>query len=277
MKLIADSGSTKTSWILMHHQKQIMAFETIGMNPFFTKESVINSAINEHLETKQKEQIKAVHFFGAGCSNVQKANELKMTFESLFKNAQISIKTDIEGAVLSVAKAGEKSIVSILGTGSSFRIFDGKNIVKRYSSLGFIIGDEGSGTYIAKALLRKIFYQQLPDSLVNAFFDYYHTSYDEIIENTYSKPNPNKYLAQFTQFCALHIHIPEVENIVLHAFDDYFVQHIVPIKNHQTYRLHFIGSIAYYFQKQLEKIAYKYQMELGNIVQKPIHRLAVSI
>ena len=56
MKLIADSGSTKTSWILMHHQKQIMAFETIGMNPFFTKESVINSAINEHLETKQKEE-----------------------------------------------------------------------------------------------------------------------------------------------------------------------------------------------------------------------------
>lgn len=277
MKLIADSGGTKTSWLLLAGENILQEFETIGMNPFFVSEDEIIDTLKEKLRPDVIPNLKQVHFFGAGCSNPEKVEWLEDVFKKAIPNASIQVKTDIEGAVLSVTTLGEKSIVSILGTGSSFRIFDGENIYKKYSSLGFIVGDEGSGTHIAKALLRKIVYGQCSEFIQFDFYQYFNTNFDEIIENIYSKPFPNRYLAQFTTFCSRHIATPEIEQIVLDSFEENIKTHILNIPNAEEYKLHFIGSIAFYFKPQLEKIIAKHNLQLGNIVQKPIHFLAKKL
>lgn len=273
MKLFADSGSTKTSWLLLAENNILQEFETKGMNPFFISEDEIIDELENKLRPDVIPHIKALHFYGAGCSNLKKADWLKSIFKEIFPNATIYVLTDIEGAVKAVATKNEKSIVSILGTGAAFRIFDGENILKRYSSLGFIIGDEGSGTHISKALIRKVFYKQLPTEIEQAFFDFFNVTSIDIVENIYSKPLPNRYLAQFTTFCAKNIQLPEIEAIVLESFESFFSNHIIPIENYPKYKLHFVGSIAFYFREQLEKIATKHGCNIGKIVQKPIYDL----
>jgi len=276
MKIYADSGSTKTEWILLINNEIEYRFETIGMNPFFVKEKEIIFEIEKHLKKYNFEKIKELNFYGAGCSTFEKIEWLKRIFSTLFVNATINIKTDIEGAVLATSKKGEKSITSILGTGSAFRIFDGKNIIKKYSSLGYIIGDEGSGTHISKALLRRIMYQQLNYKLEKAFFEYFNTTREEIIENIYSKPFPNRYLAKFTKFCNKNIENEIIEKIVLDSFYSFFKNHISNIENYKNYKLHFIGSIAYYFQDQLKNVANEYDCDFGIVLQKPLQSLILK-
>lgn len=273
MKLFADSGSTKTSWLLLADKNILQEFETKGMNPFFITEDEIIEELETHLRPDVIPHIKEVYFFGAGCSSTEKAEWLENIFSELLQNAQVNIHTDIEGAVKATVSANEKSIVSILGTGSTFRIFDGENILNKYSSLGYIIGDEGSGTHISKALLRKVFYKQFPINLEMEFMEHYNISRDELIKNVYSKPLPNRYLAQFTTFCSKNIHLEEIEKIVLDSFDSFFTNHIINVHNYTDYKLHFVGSVAFYFRAQLEKIALKYDCALGEIVQKPIYKL----
>lgn len=277
MKLIADSGSTKTSWLLLAGENTLQEFETKGMNPFFITEDEIINALEENLRPDVIPNIKHVHFFGAGCSSQEKAEWMEEIIQKAIPNAEIQIKTDIEGAVHSVSNFGEKSIVSILGTGSSFRIYDGENIIKKYSSLGYIIGDEGSGTHIAKALLRKIMYGQCSEFIQFDFYDYFNTNRDKIIETVYTKAFPNKYLANFASFCSRHIATPEIEQIVLDSIEENIKTHILNIPEAQNFTLHFVGSIAFYFKPQLEKVLNKYNLKIGTVVQKPIHRLAIKL
>ena len=273
MKLFADSGSTKTSWLLLADKNILQEFETRGMKPFFITENEIIEELEAYLRPDVIPHIKEVHFFGAGCSTSEKAEWLESILSDLMANAQVNTNTDIDGAIKAVAIPQEKSIISILGTGSTFRIFDGENTINKYSSLGYIIGDEGSGTHISKELLRKVFYKQFPINLEMAFLDCFNLTRNLLIENVYSLPLPNCYLAKFTTFCSQNIHLPEIEKIVLDSFDSFFSNHIINVHHYKEYKLHFVGSIAFHFSAQLEKIALKHGCSMGQIIQKPIYKL----
>ena len=133
MILIADSGSTKTEWILLNQGQEILRTETIGLNPFFVSPNEIQTVINKSALAPYLDQVEKLNFYGAGCSNDSKKEGLTRSFDTIFNNAEIHIKTDIEGAVMAVSD-DRPCIVCILGTGSTFRIFDGKNIIRKYSS-----------------------------------------------------------------------------------------------------------------------------------------------
>ena len=272
MILIADSGSTKTEWILLNQGEEILRTETIGLNPFFVSPNEIQTVINQSALSPYLDQVKKLNFYGAGCSNDTKKEDLNQSFNAIFNNAEIHIKTDIEGAVMAVSE-DHPCIVCILGTGSTFRIFDGKNIIRKYSSLSYILGDEGSGTYIAKRLLRGVFYQQLPQHVINDFFKDYPINAEELLHNTYREPQANRYLASFVPFCKKHIQTPEIESIVLQSFEDFYKVHLSRLELIKDYPVHFIGSIAFYFSDQLMQIALKYNFKVGNIVQKPLGML----
>lgn len=276
MILIADSGSTKTEWILLEEGKELVHTETIGLNPFFVNDKEVKQAIQDSLLAPYLKNIKSLHFFGAGCSNEQKAAELNHTFSEIFSTAEIHVKTDIEGAVKAVS-SDKPCIVCILGTGSTFRIFDGNKIKRKYSSLAYIIGDEGSGTYIAKALLRGVFYKQLPQDLIDDFFKDYPISTNELLEKVYREPQANRYLASFVPFCKKHIKHKDIEAIVTGAFEDFYQAHLSRLDEIQSYPVHFIGSIAFYFEKQLQQIADKHNFEIGKIVQKPLLKLKQNL
>lgn len=262
-----------TDWLLFDKKRNdILAFDTIGMNPFFVDKKTILKELNTTEISTYSKQVESFTFYGAGCSSPDKARFLSTVFQSIFTHASIEVKTDIEGAVLALADY-KPCIVSILGTGSTFRVYDGQNIIKKYSSLGFIVGDEGSGTHIGKALLKAIYYHKLEVDFMEKFEKFFKYSKEEIIENIYQKPRPNKFLASISPFCKEYINHPEIEEIILNSFDTFFKEHILPIKESKKYPLHFIGSIAFFFEAQLKKVAYKYDFKIGKIEQKPLKLL----
>lgn len=272
MILLADSGSTKTEWILLNHGEEIVHTETIGLNPFFVENGDIEKAILDSTLAPYVSDVESLHFFGAGCSNKSKAEDLKNSFAQIFKNAKLNIKTDIEGAVHAVSN-NEVCIVCILGTGSTFRIFDGQEVKRKYSSLAYILGDEGSGTHIAKSLIRKVFYKELPDDLIQDFFKDHPVTVEELLQKVYKEAFANRYLASFVPFCKKHIDHVEIEAIVLSSLEAFFKTHLARLDEVKSSPVHFIGSIAFYFEEQLNMMAEKYGITVGKIVQKPLSEI----
>lgn len=272
MILLADSGSTKTEWILHDNGSEVLRTETIGLNPFFVDHATIQLAIGDSELAFYLNKVKEVHFYGAGCSNKEKVQTLEDSFKIIFNQAAINIRTDIEGAVLAVAD-DEPCIVCILGTGSTFRIFDGENIIRKYSSLSYIIGDEGSGTHIAKALLRQVFYQKLPKALEEDFFKDYPINSADLMQKVYNEPQGNRYLASFVPFCKKHIDKTVIEQIVLDSMEEFAMAHLLSLKEIKDSPVHFIGSIAFHFEEQLKQVAAKRGFRVGKIVQKPLSNI----
>ncbi len=272
MILFADSGSTKTEWILIKDGESILKTETIGFNPYFVDEGTINANIENSALSKYFKKVKQINFYGAGCSNEEKAKWLEEVFQKSFPKAAINIYTDIDGAV-QASSEGKACIVCILGTGSTFRIYDGENIIRKYSSLSYVLGDEGSGTFIAKALLRGVFYENLDASLIDKFYEMYPIDSEILLQKVYNEPQANRYLASFVPFCKANIDHPEIEAIVLNAFEQFYLEHLNKYPEYKSYPIHFIGSIAFYFEAQLKKIAEKYDFKIGHIIQKPLEQL----
>lgn len=273
MILLADSGSTKTEWILIDQGKIKLQLETIGLNPYFVSPQAIEKAIRESELLEHLEEIYELHFYGAGCSNEERSLYLKGEFIKYFKQAEIQIKTDIEAAVMASSET-EPCIVCILGTGSTFRLFDGKSIIRKYSSLSYIMGDEGSGTYLAKSLLRGIFYQNFDQELIDKFFNKYPINSEILLEKVYQEERANRYLASFVPFCKENIEHPQITNLVLNGFEQFYLEHLNKYSEYKKHPIHFIGSIAYYFEEQLAKIAEKHHFKVGKIIQKPLSVIA---
>ena len=157
MILIADSGSTKTDWRLIVDKDNVQEAYTEGLNPYFKTTEEVQQTINEVLLlqfiTKNPMEIDAVYFYGAGCSSKDKKEIIATALKSVFTNANIVVEHDLLGAAIGVCGT-QAGITAILGTGSNSCYFDGEKVVENIPALGYVLGDEGSGAYIGKEVLK---------------------------------------------------------------------------------------------------------------------------
>ncbi len=270
MILIADSGSTKTEWHLINKQKENEQYLTKGINPFFQTEKDIVHELELSLLPKMGiKKIEAIYFYGAGCSFPDKKLIVMNALGSIFTNAIIEVESDLTGAARSLFGKTE-GIACIMGTGSNSCHYDGKAITHNVSPLGYILGDEGSGAVLGRTLVSDCLKKQLPNELVQLFFDTYNTSPAEILENVYKKPFPNRYLASFSPFLYNNIQHEEIYNIVYNSFDAFFKRNINQYNNYQNTDIAFIGSVAHYFEDILRKVAQKHDCKISSIVKNPM-------
>lgn len=274
MILIADGGSTKVDWACIDLNKnEVFRTQTQGLNP-----SVV-SANELHLRIKSSKKlnnhakyIQRLYFYGAGCGTETPKVDLTKVLNAIFEKATITVYEDILGAVY--ASAGkQEAIVSILGTGSNSCYFDGLKTEYLAPSLGYSIMDEASGNYFGKKLLRDFFYKKMPQDISNKFTLNFNLNPDEIKLNLYKKENPNMYLASFAKFLIENKNEKYINKIVKKGITKFFNLHIIPFNKSDTIPLYFIGSIAYFFQDILHKIALKNNMTIKNIIQRPIDGL----
>jgi glucosamine kinase len=155
MILIADSGSTKTDWRLVNETKQVQSFQTIGFNPYYISEQPMLDELAKSTLVEIKDNVTQVFFYGAGCSSVAKSGEIKQTLGKFFNRAIVEVNHDLLAAARALC-GNQAGLVAILGTGSNTCFFDGTTIVKNVSSLGFFLGDEGSGAPFRKNLYSSI-------------------------------------------------------------------------------------------------------------------------
>lgn len=273
MILIADSGSTKTDWLLADDNSGQTRYNTIGYNPYFINSTEIYNSVSSQLSKKlDPSAVKKIYFYGAGCSTLEKASVVTKALKRCFPSSTVTVKHDMLGAARAVL--GDKGgFTAILGTGSNACLYNGKEIEKNIDSLGYLLGDEGSGSYIGRMLLRDYMRCCLPPELQDKFRRAYKYTPDEIYDNLYNKQLPNRFLASFCRFAHDNKDHPYIKQIVKQSFTSFFENIVNRYEDHETLSFNCVGSVGYIFRDILTDVATSYHMKVGKIICSPIEYL----
>lgn len=273
MILVVDSGSYKSDWMLSLPDSEPLSFRTRGLNPFFTTEKEIVKIVQSIPDiTPHTDLVTELYFFGSGCTNPDKREMVSNALSQVFKKAFISVETDLIGSAY--ATCGNNSgYTAVLGTGSNVTFFDGEQVQPTRQGLGFILGDEGSGTWFGKKLLTAFLYSSLPEELSKKFDNTYRINKEIVIKNVYQRNSPNTYLASFAPFMESNQKHPYIMGLLHKGFEEFVKTNILLFPDYQSHQFHFVGSIAYYFSDELRIVCEQYAVQIGKIIKQPIEEL----
>lgn len=269
MILVADSGSSKTDWLGYKDGKTI-SFSTQGINPYFLNAQDIFKIISRvPMQEEIAKEVREIYFYGSGCSSPDKHEVISNGLSLFFTNAYISVENDLIGSAYATC-GDKKGLVCILGTGSNVSYFDGTSTSDSNYGLGYILGDEGSGSYFGRKMITSYLYKQMPEDLRLLFERQFDADRETVITNVYQKPFPNTYLAGFSRFMYDRRDHPFINKILADGFQEFIDINIKDFKNYKTLDCHFVGSVAYYYQDLLKETCEKNGLHIGKILQKPI-------
>ena len=274
MILIADSGASKTDWRFIHNDGQITQAQTIGFNPYYQSSEILETDIREVLLPQFKQEVHEVYFYGSGCSADKNRKIVRNVFEKHFRDAHIEIWHDLLAAARALC-GNEPGIACILGTGANSCYYDGKGIVHNVSSLGFIMGDEGSGAYLGKKLLADYLRKDLPEKLWDRLVQRYELDKNQILDRVYKQAMPGRFLASFSKFIFQNIKEPYCHQLVYDSFEKFFKKNVLKYSEHSDRPIHFSGSVAFYFANILRQVGNDLNLSVKNVIESPIAGLTL--
>ena len=272
MNLIIDSGSTKMGWILLDGQEVKAHFVTKGFNPNYSDIQHLESLVETQNFASLPIDIHAIHYYGTGCGNEQNCLMIKEVFQRHFPKAEITVTHDLMAACHALL-GHEKGIACILGTGSNSCVYDGNKIVERAVSLGYLVGDEGSGMHIGREVIRAYFYGFMPDDLRQSFENQYHLELKDFIDRLYHGDQPSRYLATYARFAGEHQSHPFICDLVKGCFKTFIEAFVLRFENANMMKVGFVGSVAFHFQNILRESLASYGLALGEVMSSPAEGL----
>ena len=273
MFLIADSGSTKTEWALIEKGNVIQKILTKGFNPYYYEKDDFISDLKTSLQGKFPfDKIEKIFFYGAGCSSENNCALVKASLNNVFSNALITVEHDLFAAGLALLGNGN-GIACILGTGSNSCLWQNKKIIDNIPSLGYMLGDEGSGTHIGKLLLKGILLGEADKKLIDTFYNSFNLDFNKSLDKVYKEPNPNLFYSSISPFANKHIDNSFCTFIVKQSFTKFIERYISKYNNYKSLPVSFVGSVAFHFQDILKIILQENNIILGRILRDPMEGL----
>ena len=271
MKLIAESGSTRTEWALVEDNHLVQRVFTEGLNPFFQTRREISRSVRLGLpESFFKKKLDQVYYYGAGCSSYEKKNILGASLVAQFKTP-IQVESDLLAAARGLFKC-EAGIACILGTGSNSCFYDGKIIVKNVKAAGYILGDEGSGAVLGKLFLADLLKGLAPKELANEFHEKFRISVNDVMESVYNLPFPNRFLGTIAYFLGDYMDNEYVYNLLNNNLRSFFNRNVCQY-DYINYPIRFVGSLAYAYPDILQEVAQEFGVEIDVIEETPMNGL----
>jgi N-acetylglucosamine kinase-like BadF-type ATPase len=270
--VVADGGSTKCDWLLVRPGRADRLVSTRGFNPFYTETPAIEAILQaELLPTLAGEQVRRVWFYGTGIHDAQRAATVCAAILGVFNGAEVVVEHDLLGAARAVC-GQSPGIACILGTGSNSCLYDGQRIIDNVPSLGWLLGDEGSGSHLGRLLLRAWFYREMPSALAE-LFDKAHPEGPTAVKDRVYGPNANAYVAAFSHFVMEHAGHPWMEQLVKTSLNAFLDAHVIKYEGCHALPVHFVGSVAHHYAPILVDCLQQRGMLPGSILQKPIFAL----
>ena len=269
MILIADSGSTKTTWCLVDRNKSVSTCTTGGMNPFQLGQEEMVRLLEAEFTLPRTTDFSEIWFYGAGCAFPDKNQMVANALTRYLGVNEIHVNSDLLAAARSLC-GNQPGIACIMGTGSNSCYYNGREIVQNVPALGYVLGDEGSGSVMGRKLLSDVLKNQLPETIRSIFFDTCQVTVGEILENVYRKPFPNRYLAQYARFVSANIGFPEMQTLAANSFREFFQRNVMQYEAAPQLPVHFTGSIAFHFSEIIRATAAEFGLIVGNISQEPM-------
>jgi glucosamine kinase len=273
MILIADSGSTKTDWCILEAGTAPRFFDTEGYNPYFVSTAYIVDSIGRSLPVDlDGGAVSAIYFYGAGCF-ADKAGVVLDALATLFPLAVCAVELDLLASARALL-GRSPGFVGILGTGCNTCLYDGSRIVQNIDSLGYLLGDEGSGFYLGRKLLSDYIRGYMPSVVAQEFVERYGLSREQIMETVYTAQLPNRYCASFASFLNESVTGGEyTRGIVRQGFRDFFENLVCRYPGYRQYTFNCVGSVGDVFRRLLEEVAGGYGMRMGRVLRTPISGL----
>ncbi|MBL4704387.1 MAG: hypothetical protein JKY54_07690 [Flavobacteriales bacterium] len=279
MILIADSGSTKTDWRVIKDTGEILQARTQGLNPFFKTTEDCKVTFMQELLPQMEEvgvyEITEIWFYGAGCSSAEKCRIIEDAFTAVFTKAKVNIDHDLLGAARALC-GGSPGIAGILGTGSNSCYFDGSKIVKNVTALGYILGDEGSGSQIGKTLIKDYLDHEVPNSLKDRFDKKFGYTKEQLLDEVYIGELPNRFLASFAKWI-FQIKDQEkyAKDLIESCLESFLNKHISKYEQYQEVPLHIVGSVGFYNKAILVALCEAKGIKLDMVIETPIAALTL--
>lgn len=268
--IVGDAGGTSTQWRVVEGGN-IQQFETIGFNAYTHNIDDLKSNILEIFGKKIEKEL-PVHFYSAGVDTDRQAEKVRKELSELFGH-EVHVANDLLGVARSLC-GKEEGNVCIMGTGANACFYDGQQVNKVSASLGYVLGDEGSGAYLGKKLMTGVFREQLPREVIDNFQEKYDLTSHQAIERIYHQPRPNHFLASFATFVYENRNHPDIYRLISSSLNDFFDAFFYSSEYH-TKAFHFSGSIAYYFSDILREVGNERGFLIKNIVQSPVAGLVL--
>lgn len=274
MIVVVDSGSTKADWKMIGGKAETISFTTMGFNPVFHSSEQMIAELKRTFEHQAGfDKVSEAYFYGSGCWDERLKGKIRKALLHFFPNAHVEVEHDLFGAARASC-GNQPGIACILGTGSNSCLYDGKEVIDNVTNLGYLLGDEGSGTHLGKKLIRAYFYRELPGELEEQLDVLLPGGKQYILDNVYGPETPNVFLASFTRFIHQNLHYPFLQRLAYDSFSEFIDRHVRKYPGHLELPVHFIGSIAFHFRAILQEILQERSMNMGVFIKKPIESLS---
>ena len=270
MLAVCDGGSTKADWKIWTNDGELVHIATTGFNPNYNTRQQIAAIVQNELAVKFGTRTPdAIFYYGAGCSDASRKQVVADALSRVFNQSKIEVNTDLLAAARATC-GDQPGIVCILGTGSNSVLYDGKNEIDNVTNLGFLLGDEGSGSQMGKKLVQAYFYREMPEELHPAMEQACPNGRKDILDKVYhSNVVPAAYLASFVQLFSSHLEHPFIRKLFRDCFIEFLTRHVCKYENHQNLPVNSVGSVGFYCKNILQEATDELNLHLGNVVKKP--------
>jgi glucosamine kinase len=274
MIIVADSGGSKIDWRLLKKDGSIDQANSAGFNPYYQPIEHLNTISEESLLPLIKEDVSKIFFYGTGVSSEKNVQSIQSVFLKYFPKASIEVGWDLLAAARALC-GHEPGIACILGTGSNSCLYDGEKIIDNVANLGWILADEGSGTYLGKQIVFDYFRNEIPETLAEQFHARFPWSREEVLEKVYQQEKPGAFLASFARFIFQHLKEPYCYKLAYQSFSDFFENNVMKYRDYKNLKVHFTGSIGFYFSDVVRQVANDKGITVKNILEGPIAGLTL--
>ena len=272
-KLIAESNSSRTEWCLVENGEVVERAYTEGLNPFFMSRREISHSIRLQLpDAFFKRRWEHVYFYGAGCGTLDKKSMVEASLVAQFKTPS-TVFSDLEGAASGLL-VREPGLACIIGNGSNSCLYDGERIVKNVRPLGFILGDEGSGSALGRLFVGDCLKNIAPHEVAQAFYEEYKLTPDAIMSSIYNNPQASRNLTQYSFFLAKHLDNGYVRELVWNEFMRFFVRNVSQYP-YKDYDVSIVGSVASCYSEMLLSVARKFGVRVKKIIRDSMPGLII--
>lgn len=274
--LIADSGASKTDWVLLG-EGEPQFIQTEGLNPHLVTAAEFMNVLSKELKPNiLGKAVDKIHFYGSGCGSPQKQKEVESYLKEIFEFATVKVGTDLEAA--GMALFGEKEgIVCILGTGSSSAVYEKREIIKQMPSVGYPEGDQGSGSDIGKRILQLYKEQKLHTDLRKHLENKIDMDSEKLTLMFKKTKEAKLFASQICKVMGTKSYYPQIQKILYEGFESFLKKVSMAFPDEVKSReLGFVGSIASVYEAELRACAKQMNLEVKSVVRSPIEHIALQ-
>jgi glucosamine kinase len=271
MIVIADSSANKTDWLFLskYHRFNI---ETPGISMFLSSAADIQMQLNAHFNEVETESVSKAYFYGTHNGGDLSDESIEKVLRKIFVQADVHVEAEILGAARSLL-GREKGIACILDDAANSCYYDGNEVAKKIPTLGFMLGEGGSGAHIGVLFLKDYLDFVLPVDIKLNFENELGFDMHEVLKSVFRGEYPRNYLSGLSEFLDKNRNHTYIRNLIKRSFSDFFANNIRHYNGLQQHTVNFAGSVAYHYSDLLEEVATEAGVPLGKIIEKPMDGL----